>query len=141
MRHRDPPACPPPRPRLSPRLRARLHYLWAEAPPDGVELLSASLSATFAVLLVYNGSATNAIQHVYWFAALCALAAALKLVGVLLEHTALRVAGLLLGLIFWVTLAGAAVSSVPGSITWLCYAVLALAQLWAVRANVRGRWR
>lgn len=130
MRHHD---------RLSPRLRARLRYLWDDAPPDGVELLSAALSATFAVLLVYNGS--NTVQHAYWFAALSAVAAGLKYVGVLLEHPALRVTGLLLGTIFWVTLAGVFASSVPGSISWLCYAVLALAQLWAVRANVQGRWR
>ena len=123
------------------RLRARVHYLWNDAPPDGVELLSASLSVTFAVLLVYHGSTVNAIQHAYWFAALCAVSAALKFVGVLLEHTAIRVAGLILGTIFWTTLAGVFVLSVSTSITWLCYAVLASAQLWALRANVRGRWR
>ncbi len=132
MRHHD---------RLPPRLRARLHYLWNDAPPDGVELLSASLSATFAVLLVYQGQQANAVQHSYWFAALCTVSAGLKFAGVLFEYLPLRVAGLLLGLIFWVTLAGVFAASVPGSISWLCYAVLALAQLWAIRANVQGRWR
>lgn len=132
MRHHD---------HLPPRLRARLRYLWDGAPPDGVELLSASLSATFAVLLVYNGGTTNAVQHAYWFAALCMVSAGLKFAGVLLEYLPLRVAGLLLGVVFWVTLAGVFKASVPGSISWLCYAVLAFAQLWAIRANVQGRWR
>jgi len=127
--------------RLPLRLRARLQYLWNDAPPDGVELLSASLSATFAVLLVYNGGTANAVQHDYWFAALSATAAALKLAGVLLEYLPLRVAGLLLGTIFWVTLSGVFVASVPGSISWLCFAALAIAQLWAIRVNVQGRWR
>lgn len=117
--------------------RARLRYLWCAMPTEGIELLSAALSGTFAILLLKAGANANAIEHAYAFAALCLTASACKVVGVVFERTALRIVGLLLGNIFWVTLSGVIVVTVPGSITWLCFAILALAQLWAVWRLVR----
>lgn len=115
-------------------LRRRLAYLWGDMDSTGIELLSASLSLTFAILLAKQGGNANAIEHAYWFAALCFTAALLKFGGVLFEITLLRIAGLGLGTVFWLTLAGVLAATVPGSITWLCFAVLALAQLWSIRA-------
>lgn len=124
------------------RLAHRIRYFWDGMDPDGVELLSAALSLTFAVLLIYRGQGANMLAGVYWYAALCFASGILKVAGVLLEILAVRIAGLLLGTIFWITLSYVLLKTVPGSIAWLCYAVLALAQLWAIRRLVtRGRWR
>ena len=116
---------------MNARLRRRLHFLWFDADPAPVESSSACLSASFAIVLLAQGSDANALQHAYFYAAICAIAAALKLVGVVAEIQWLRLAGLLLGAIFWITLSYVFVRSVHGSITWLCFAVLAFAQWWA----------
>lgn len=123
------------------RLRRRVAALWNETDSTGIELLSGALSASFGVLLIKEGHKANALEHGYFFAALCLLAATLKLVGVVIENAPVRVLGLLVGVIFWVTLAGVFVTTVPGSITWLCFAILAGAQLWAVKRVIQGRVR
>lgn len=120
------------------KLRRRIGYLWRELHPDGVELLSAALALGFAAVLAYRGRDANALAGAYWYAALCLLSGALLIVGVLIERTWLRIAGLLLGTVFWVTLSYVFLRMVPGSISWLCFVTLALAQLWAVRRHVEG---
>lgn len=122
------------------RLRRRIGHLWSGMDSTGIELLSASLSLTFAILLAQQGGDADTIEHAYFFAAMCLTASLLKFGGVLYEITLLRIAGLGLGTVFWVTLAGVFLGGVRGSITWLCFAVLALAQLWAIsRVARRGR--
>lgn len=113
------------------RLRARLRYLWSDADPDGIELLSAALSLSFCFLLLYWGNRANAIDYAHAYALLCLVSSLSKFAGVLLEIRWLRLAGLALGTIFWITLAFVFLNGVPGSITWLCFTTLGLAQLWA----------
>lgn len=123
------------------RLRRRFGVLWNETDSTGIELLSAALSSSFAVLLIREGRNANALDHGYFFAAICMVAATLKLGGVVIENAPVRVLGLLVGVIFWVTLAGVFVTTVPGSITWLCFAILAVAQLWSAKRVVQTRIR
>jgi hypothetical protein len=122
------------------RLRGRLNYLWNELHPDGVELLSAALSLTFGVLLLRAGR-SDFFPHAWAYAALCFASGGLKVAGVLWERSLLRALGLLLGVVFWTALSYVLLSR-GGSIGWLSYAVLALAQLWALRrvtmAAIRG---
>jgi NADH:ubiquinone oxidoreductase subunit 2 (subunit N) len=115
-------------------LRARLYYLWFELDPAGVELLSAALSATFVVLLLYRRTGTTPLDHAHAYAGMCGLASAAKVVGVVLEVRALRLVGLALGAVFWATLSYVLLRGNSNSIAWLCFAVLALAQGW-------GWWR
>lgn len=115
------------------RLLRRLDYLFNHIDPDGVELLSAALSLSFAVLLAYRGGTAPVLAYARVYAGLCALAALAKFAGVLLEWRWLRLAGLFAGALFWVTLAYALLRTGHNSITWLCFAVLAAAQLWAAR--------
>lgn len=117
------------------RLRARIHYLWAGIDPDGVELLSATLSLTFGIVLLWQGDRASLLTHPYAYAGLCWFASTCKIVGVLTERTWLRIVGLLAGTIFWTTLAAIA-AALAGASSWLCFAVLALAQLWAIRRLV-----
>lgn len=120
------------------RLARRLRYLWSGMDPDGVELLSAFLSLTFTVLLVYRRPGTTLLAYAYAYAALCLAAGLAKVAGVLLEWRWLRLAGLGLGTIFWVTLAYVLLRTIPNNASWLCFAVLALAQVWAARRVARG---
>lgn len=119
------------------RTRRRLRYLWCDLDPAGVELLSAALSSTFVVLLLYRRPGTTPLEHAHAYAGMCGLAAAAKVAGVVLEVRALRLLGLALGAIFWTTLAYVLLRINSGSIAWLCFAVLALAQGWAWWRNVR----
>jgi hypothetical protein len=64
----------------------------------------AALSATFVVLLLYRRPGTTPLEHAHAYAGMCGLAAAAKVLGVLLEVRALRLLGLALGAIFWTTL-------------------------------------
>lgn len=115
------------------RLGRRLDYLFNHIDPDGVELLCAALSIAVAALLAYRGNAATAIDYAYAYAGLCLIAGCAKFGGVLLEWRWLRLFGLFLGAIFWVTLSYALLRKASNSITWLSFAVLALAQLWAAR--------
>jgi 2-keto-4-pentenoate hydratase len=117
------------------QIRRRIHYLWAESDPDGIELLSATLSFTFGVVIAYQGNHASILAHPYAYAGLCWFASGCKMVGVLLEKSWLRVLGLLAGTIFWVTLATITIA-LAGAISWLCFATLAAAQLWAIRRLV-----
>lgn len=113
------------------QLRTRLHYLWFDAPTDWVELLSAMLSAAFGLLLIYRGPNANALAYAYAYAALCYASSSCKVFGVLFEWRKVRIVGLWLGTIFWVTLSFVLLIGTPGSISWLCFAVLAAVQMWA----------
>lgn len=115
----------------------RMRYLWG-MDPDGVELLSACLSLTFAVLLAYHRPGTTLLEHAHAYAALCLVAATSKIAGVVLEWRWLRLAGLALGALFWVTFSYVLLRDYPSSIAWLCFVVLALAQLWAARRVAQG---
>lgn len=123
------------------RLRSRLRYLMNDTDPDGVEILAALLSLSFGVVMAVRGRDSNAINNVYIYTGLCFLSAALKLTGVVCEVWWMRVAGLLLGVIFWFTISAAFLLTIPGSISWLCFLVLALSQLWAVRQVMRRTTR
>jgi hypothetical protein len=116
---------------MRPSIRGRLRYLWCDLDPAGVELLSAALSATFVVLLLYRPRGATPLEHAGAYAGLCAAAAAAKALGVLTERRALRLFGLGLGAIFWTTLSFVLVRANSNSIAWLCFAVLALSQFWA----------
>jgi hypothetical protein len=118
-------------PKLRQARAARLRYLWSGLDPAGVELVSAALSASFAVLLAYRRPGTTPLEHAYVYAALCAIASGTKIVGVVLELRASRLFGLALGAVFWTTLSWVLVRGNSNSIAWLCFAVLALVQAWA----------
>jgi hypothetical protein len=74
---------------MRPSIRGRLRYLWCDLDPAGVELLSAALSATFVVLLLYRPRGATPLEHAGAYAGLCAAAAAAKALGVLTERRAL----------------------------------------------------
>jgi hypothetical protein len=118
------------------RLAARLGYLWDGMDPDGVELLSAALSFSFGVLLLRAGR-SDLFPPAWAYACLCLTSASLKVYGVLREVGWARVLGLCLGIVFWTALAYILLRR-GNSIAWLSYAVLVLAQLWAVRRVVMG---
>lgn len=114
------------------RLARRFRYLWHDSDPDGVELLSATLSLSFAILLLsLDRHQASILRYNHAYAALCLVASLSKYAGVLLEWAWLRLLGLAVGTIFWTTLAYVLHRTTPASIAWLCYATLALAQVWA----------
>lgn len=120
--------------------REQIRALWSDMKPDLVEVLTAFISLSFGAILAFRGRDSNALgAGATFYALLCFTAAACKLVGWAYRLAVLRIAGLLLGVIFWVTVSTAFLLTIPGSISWLCFAVMAVAQLWAVRQVVRQR--
>lgn len=120
------------------QLRDRLGYFWDDLDPAGVELLSAALSLTVGLTAFYRGDNTTTIAYAQAYGVWCIVAALTKFVGTLWEWRALRLFGLYAGAIFWVTLSFVLGYGGRNSITWLAFAMLALAQLWAARRVWHG---
>lgn len=121
------------------KARARLVYFWRDMPPDSAEILSALISLAFAVVLLYLGPRAWGLgEAAYFYAALAGIACAAKLVGTTTETGWLRIAGCLLGVIFWCTVVVVVWVAAAPSVTFLAYIALILANLWIVKQVVKG---
>jgi hypothetical protein len=111
-------------------IRARLHYLWYVAETDWVELMSSALSGAFVPVLLYRGD-NQVLGYAWAYALLCSCASFAKVWGVVLEVDLLRIIGCALGAFFWASLSVAIYRNAGGSVSFGCFGVLALIQLWA----------
>lgn len=112
------------------RLWRRWRYLWGTMDPAGIEIVNAILLILFGVVLARRGGAGMGQYTVY---ALLYVAGGLAgCAGALIELRALRVVGLLLGILAWVTFTVYYLLTIPGSISWILFAALAASQLWCV---------
>jgi hypothetical protein len=112
------------------KVRDRLHYLWFDAGTDWVELMSSALSGSFIPVLLYRGD-DQVLGYAWAYAFLCACASFAKIWGVVLELSVLRIIGCVLGMFFWVSLSVAIYRSSGASVSFGCFAVLAVVQGWA----------
>lgn len=118
------------------RWRERVHFLWADADPAPVELLTAALSLGFVVLLIWPDHGQAGAARPPWFWGLCILCAGLlKLLGVVNEWRTVRIVGLIVGAGFWAAFAVVYGLS-GGTPAWLLYAILSLAQMWSLKRVV-----
>lgn len=118
------------------RWRERMHFLFFDADPAPVELLTAVLSLGIGLALLWPDSGQPDAPRPPWIWGLLALTAGtLKLLGVVNEWRPARMAGLIVGAGFWC--AFAAIYGIPAETPiWVPYVTLAAAQAWALRRVV-----
>lgn len=102
-------------------------YDWCYSRLNIFDVTTASISLWFAAVLVYYRDGIGP-KPTWFFAAMAATAALLKVAGVLRGSRRMRMAGLFIGALFWIVLSVVLVVTVHSSITWGGYIVLAVAQ-------------
>jgi len=119
------------------QLRARVHYLWNNADPAPIELLTAALSFSIGMVLLWPDSVLSNIPRPSWVWGLIALVTGLlKFVGVINEWRWGRMVGLIAGAGFWC--AFALIYGIPANTpVWVTYITLMLVQVWALKRVVR----
>lgn len=111
-----------------------------------VEFLTATLSLWFAIVLLTSEASYRPVPAWAW-SAWCLTAAMLKLLGVGASFEPIpplwsryaRLAGSILGAIFWTILATVLFILLRGGLSWGGYGVIALAQSWCVVRVWRDR--
>jgi len=119
------------------RLRARVQYLWNDADPAPLELLTAALSLGTGLALLWPENVLLNVPRPSWTWGLLVLVAGLmKLAGVINEWRWGRMVGLITGAGFWC--AFALIYGIPANTpVWVTYMTLMLVQVWALKRVVR----